>query len=203
MGTAGPRILLGDMKKLFTGLAVVGGRAYVSVSTENRLAVINVVTGAPEADIPLPHPGRVARQDATHLLAISNQSVVRIDLATNTITPFLTNLTAPSAITADNHGNIYIAECGTKQQITQFDAEGKPLRTYGKPGGRAATVLKYDPLEFRNIVDLTDRRRRLHLVCGKRMDRPAANRLRQHRRAMGARLLRAGLLLIRHGGGLG
>jgi len=184
MGEAGARITLGDPKKTFVGLAVVGGKAYVSVAAEDRLAVIDVTTGQKAADIPLTRPGRLCRQDDTHLLAISGDTVVRLDLATRDVqtvgvepgppngqphrqfpaeggrgstraaTPLLTGLTAPSAIAVDGAGQLYVAEQGNKQQITRFQADGTCLVSFGKPGGRAATVPKYDPMEFHNITDL-------------------------------------------------
>ncbi len=154
MGTAGARILLGDPNRGFNGLAVVGGKAYICVSNEDKLVVFDVATGVAEADLPLPRPGRLCRVDATHLLAISGNDVVRIDLTTRVVTPVLTGLTSPAALTCDAAGLIYVAEGGAKQQITQWSADGKALLTYGTPGGRATSVSKYDPLAFRNIVDL-------------------------------------------------
>ena len=147
-------ILLGDFKKGFAALAVAGGKAYISVTTEDKLKVIDVGTGKADADLPLAKPGRLCRQDDNHLLAISGDTVVRIDLTTRVVTPQLTGLTAPSALTLDKAGRLYVAELGNKQQITQFKLDGTRLVSYGKPGGRALTVPKYDPLEFRNINDL-------------------------------------------------
>jgi len=154
MGTL-PRVPLGDPKKGFAGLAVIGEKAYISVAAENKVLVIDLTTGQAEAELPLATPGRLCRQDATHLLAISADNVVRIDLATRAVTPLIPGLTAPTALTRDATGRLYVAESGAKQQIAQFAADGSRLRSFGKPGGRAATVLKYDPLEFRNITDLT------------------------------------------------
>ncbi len=153
MGTQ-PRIPLGDPKKGFGGLAVIGGKAYISVATENQVLVFDLTTGIAEAAIPLPKPGRLCRQDATHMLAISDDTVVRIDLTNRAVTTLIPGLTAPTALTQDATGRLYVAESGAKQQITQFAPDGSSLRSFGKPGGRAATVLKYDPLEFRNIIDL-------------------------------------------------
>jgi len=155
MGEAGARITLGDPKKGFVGLAIVGGKAYVSVAAEDRLAVIDVTTGQKAADIPLPRPGRLCRQDDMHLLAISGDRVVRLDLATRAVAPLLTGLTSPTAVTVDKEKRVYVAEQGSKQQITVFKPDGKRLTSFGKAGGRAPTVPKYNPLEFRNITDLT------------------------------------------------
>ena len=155
MGKAGARITLGDPKKGFAGLAIVGGKAFISVASENRVAVIDVTTGQAEADIPMTNPGRLCRQDDTHLLAIAGDTVVRVDLTKRASKPLLTGLVAPSGLAIARDGSLLVAESGAKQQISRFTPAGKRIATYGKPGGRALTVPTYDPLEFRNIVDLT------------------------------------------------
>jgi hypothetical protein len=152
---ASARIKLGDPKLGFSGLAIAGGRAYFSVKSEGRLGVIELATGAALPNIPLEDPSRLCPLDETHLLAISGARVVSIDLATGASTPLLTNLTAPSALTLDAQGNLYVAERGARQTITQYGRDFKPKQTYGVPGGRGATAVPYNPLAFRNICDLS------------------------------------------------
>ena len=154
MGKAGARIALGDPKRDFAGLAIVGGKAYVSIATEDRLLVIDVGTGQALPDLALPRPRRLCRQDDTHLLAISGDQVVRIDLTARAITPLVSGLVSPTGLALARDGVLFVAESGAKQQIARFARDGHRLAALGKPGGRALTVPVYDPLEFRNIVDL-------------------------------------------------
>jgi len=53
------------------------------------------------------------------------------------------HLDEPRGITADNEGNIYVANQGALQNVSMFDAKGKFLHGIGKAGGRPARGL-YD-----------------------------------------------------------
>lgn len=154
MGDAGARIVLGDPKMGYAGLALAGGRAWISVASENRLAVYDLATGREEPGLALPRPGRLCRENEGSLLALADGRLLRISLADRGIAPVLEGLTAPAAVTVDAQGRIYVAEGGDRQQIGVFSREGQRLAAFGKPGGRALTVPRYDPLEFRDIVDL-------------------------------------------------
>ncbi len=137
-----------------SGFAVVGNKAWIAVTNENRLLVINLETGHPEDDLQLPSPSGLCRAGATQLLACSGTSVVRVNLPTRTVQPVLEGLTAPRAVAVDRADNLYVSELGESQQIKKFSPEGRLLATFGEPGGRALTVPKYDPLQFRNVTGL-------------------------------------------------
>ena len=70
----------------------------------------------------------------------------------------MTGLVAPRAITLDRRGAIYVSDLGMSQQIKKFAPPGagpaRLLATFGKAGGRALTVPKFDPLEFRDVAGL-------------------------------------------------
>ncbi len=155
MGTGSARLKIADENSDSHALAIVGNIAYISDTAANRIRTVDLTAGAFGKDIPLANPGRMAKLDEQHLLAISGGQVVRIDLATSQMTPLISELTAPSAIAVDADKNIYVAEWGDKQQITTFSSAGKILKSLGKKGGRALSVPQYDPMEFRNIGDLT------------------------------------------------
>jgi|GEM_PF-958274 len=155
MGTGSARLKISDENSTNYALAIVENIAYISDQAGHRIRTVDLTTGRYAEDIPLPNPGRLVKQDNQHLLVISGEDVVRIDLATKKGTPFLSKLIAPSAITIDAEKNVYVAELGDRQQITQFSPVGKRLKAFGKKGGRALAVPKYDPMEFRGIGDLT------------------------------------------------
>jgi hypothetical protein len=153
IGTKRGPIALGKIG--VNGLAVVGDKAYIASTQENRLLVLNLTTGDQEAALALPAPAGLCRADATHLLACSGAQVVTIDTTTREIRPLLDGLTAPRAVAVDRAGTLYVSELGDRQQIGKFSPQGKRLATVGTAGGRAVTVLKYDPLQFRNVTGLT------------------------------------------------
>lgn len=152
IGTKRGPIALGKVN--VNGFAVVGNKACIAVTTENRLLVINLETGDPEADLAVPAPSGLCRVGATELLACSGNGIVSINLQTRAVQPVLEGLTAPRAVAVDRAGNRYASELGESQQIKKFSPTGRLLATFGEAGGRALTVPKYDPLQFRNVTGL-------------------------------------------------
>lgn len=155
MGSGSARVKIADKNTTRYALAIVGDMAYISDQAANAIRTVDLTTGTFGKDMPLQNPGRMAKQDEQHLLAISGDQIVRIDLATTQMAPFITGLTAPSALAVDAENKIHVAELGDKQQITTFSSAGKRLKSLGRKGGRALSVTKYNPMEFRNIGDLT------------------------------------------------
>ena len=138
-----------------SGLAITGGKAYFTVPAENRIGVIDLATGAQGKDLPLPAPVNLCARDADTLLVCTAQEVDTLRPATGERTPLITGLTAPSAVTVDPAGNIYLADLGASQQVKKYSAAGKLLATFGVAGGRGYTAVPYNPLAFRNITGLT------------------------------------------------
>jgi len=120
------------------GIAAVGGKLYVSLHHDNKLLVIDATTGNPTGEeIPLNAPAGLCVTANSHLLAISATQVVIIDPITKKTTPLIAaNLIAPSNLTTDHEGNIYVSDWGTSFQVKVFDRAGNLLRAIGKEGGR-------------------------------------------------------------------
>ena len=150
-----PRVpLVGDPKRIVGGLAVAGNKAYYSLPAENKLGVVDLTTGQTAPDVAIESPQGLCRVDDGHLLVCTKSQVVTLDIVTGKSTPLISDLSAPRAVTIDTQGRICVSDLGDSQQIKRFSRDGKPLDILGRAGGRAPTVLKYDPMELRNVVGL-------------------------------------------------
>ena len=152
IGPKNDPVVIGD--KPVAGLAIANGKAYFSVTADNRIGVVDLATGDLGKDIPLPAPAGLCKLDDAALLVCSQTQVLKLSLETGQVAPLITGLAAPRAVALDAGGTIYVSDLGASQQIKTFAAAGKLLATIGKPGGRALNVPKYDPLEFRNVTGL-------------------------------------------------
>jgi hypothetical protein len=149
------RISLGDPKLLQVGgMAITGNKAFFSVTAEDRLGVVDLLTGKIIENIPVNKPLGLCALDEQNLLVCSEKSIVKINIADGKIVAFINDLNAPRAVVRDKQGQTLVSDLGESQQIKKFSMDGKLLAVYGKAGGRPATAAKYDPLEFRNIVGL-------------------------------------------------
>lgn len=138
----------------FRGLAVVGGKAYLAWPTKNQLMVLDLSTGEFAPEIPVPSPVALCRENDAGILVCSENRILRVDIASGAVSTVLDGLTAPSAVTVDRDGNLYVSELGTSQQVRKFSPGGKPLAALGVPGGRPRVVPRYDPMQFRDISGL-------------------------------------------------
>jgi len=118
-----------------TGLAYRAGKVYVAYQARNLVGVYDAVQGTLLDTLTVPTPQRlVARADGT-LAVISGEQVLVVKGGKTT--PLVTNhLDKPVGIAEDSAGQLYVANCGTLQNISVFTAEGKYLRSIGKTGGR-------------------------------------------------------------------
>jgi len=128
------------------GLAAVGSKVYVSLNYDNKLLVVDAVTGKPTGEeIQVDSPVGLCPLDAHTILAVSSKQVVKVDLGSKATTPVITtHLVAPDSVTTDKAGNIYVSDWATSFQIKVFTSTGKFLRAIGKEAGRP-WVGKWDP----------------------------------------------------------
>ena len=120
------------------GLAVLGNKIYVSLNYDNKLMVLDASTGKPNGDeIRLESPVGLSPLDDHTLLAVSGKQVVKVDVRSKAVTPFVTSgLVAPDSVTTDKGGNIYVSDWATSFQVKVFNSTGKFLHAIGKEGGR-------------------------------------------------------------------
>jgi hypothetical protein len=120
------------------GMAVLQKRIYISMPYENKLLVLDAETGAAlNDDIPLNSPAGLCVLDDHTLLAVSGAAIVKVDVNTKQVTPFISeHLVAPDSIALDSQRRIYVSDWGNSFQVKTFDASGRFLHAIGKPGGR-------------------------------------------------------------------
>ncbi|MBM3500599.1 MAG: hypothetical protein FJX74_18235, partial [Armatimonadetes bacterium] len=127
------------------GLAVIGDAVYGSLNLEDKIVGVNWRTGERLGEFAVPDPVGLAATPQGQLIVVSGRSVVRVDPASGEVTPIAQDaLTQPWGLALDGDGRIYVSDCGDQMQVKVFDANGKPLRALGKPGGRP-WVGRYDP----------------------------------------------------------
>ena len=120
------------------GIAVAAGKIYISMPYENKLLVLDVDTGSPTgSDIPIASPAGLAALNDHTLLIVSGKQIVKLDLNSKQVSPFISNrLEAPDSIAVDAPGRVYVSDWGSSFQVKAFDAAGKFLRAFGTLGGR-------------------------------------------------------------------
>ncbi len=128
-----------------TGIAVNDGKLYVSLRVPGEILVFNDKTLSKITQWKIIKPAGLAFSPNGKLYAISNRSVVCVNLKTGKITPIITtNLQAPVDLTIGKNGNIYVSDWGKAQCVKVFNSKGKFIRIIGKYGGRP-WVGKFNP----------------------------------------------------------
>lgn len=120
------------------GIAVQGNRLFVSMLHDNKILILDANSGEPTGDaLPVNAPAGLCFTSEDTLLAVSGTQVVKIEVGTKRVSPFITfGLVAPDCIAIDRGRNIYISDWGTSFQVKVFDWNGHFLRAIGKEGGR-------------------------------------------------------------------
>ncbi len=127
------------------GLAARGGKLYASLRVSGEVAVYNADDMKELARWKVAKPAGLAFSPDGKLFAISDKSVVALDLARGAATPVVTTgLEAPVSLAVDAAGSLYVSDWGAAQCVKVFDAAGKIQRIIGTLGGRA-WVGAYDP----------------------------------------------------------
>ena len=143
-----------DVTNCLGGLAVHDGLLVFSQPALNQLVFIDTKAGKVLTTAPLPSPAGIAFDAQGRLLALSGKAVLRfsVDAAAGTLgapeTLVAGLLEAPKDLTVDVQGNLYVSDRGNSHQVKAFAADGKPLKTYGKPDAPKAGL--YDPDHMNN-----------------------------------------------------
>jgi hypothetical protein len=123
------------------GIAVQGGRVAVALAAERCVLLLDAETGDETgriADLPEGLAAVAFRVDGKLLLAAGGRLLLA-DPANGKTTELAKGLSDPRSIAVDAAGHIHVSQRGTAMNVAVFAADGRPLRTVGKLGGRPET----------------------------------------------------------------
>jgi hypothetical protein len=124
-----------------SGLAADDRFLYVSAWHLDRVAVFDAESAKPVRTFAVEKPLGLCLDGKGGLLAVSGPRIVRIELASGTITPWIAaddGLDAPWDVAADRDGSILVTDRGASQQVKRFTRDGQAWRVkaFGQAGGR-------------------------------------------------------------------
>ena len=120
-----------------TGIAARDGKVYVSLRLDNVVKVFDGATMRELRALPLPKPGALAFDRQGRLFALSGDQLCELDPESGRVLrTVVTGLKAPAGLLVDDAGQFYVSLWGDRQCIEVYDAQGRAVRTIGKPGGR-------------------------------------------------------------------
>lgn len=120
-------------------LKYVGGETPIDAAAFQRIEIYDAKTGAPVGEVPLDQPGQIAIDPKGELLAISGNSIVRVDFKQGKHAKLIDGLELPTALAVDAEGNVYVYDnAPDRKQVRVYDPSGTLLCSIGKPGGFVA-----------------------------------------------------------------
>jgi len=121
------------------GMDAHQGKLYLAadLSTNGFIAVIDLKTGAFVKAIPVPSPTAL-KVVSDELLAVvsAGTRVLEVNLATGKIRPVIEGLQNATGLAINPAGEFYVGTREPDHQVKVFGADGKFIRSIGKPGGR-------------------------------------------------------------------
>lgn len=143
-----------DQGGMIWGMAAAGGRVYISCPYANTIAVYEAekLQAKPDENLPVHRPRGIVCDGQGHLLVVSDNKVLSIDVKTKAVTPVIsTGLEAAFALARAADGTLFVSEMGSVQQIKKFSADGRLLATFGRRGGGTdfTTGGQFQPQDFR------------------------------------------------------
>jgi len=113
-----------------------------SVSTDNRVYLLDKLSGAPVGNFSVNSPGRLSFSPDGSLWVISANSVLCFTnlISTPALAQIIPNFSEPLAVAVNpnNPNLILVADGGASQQIKAYNGAGASLWTYGLAGGYQA-----------------------------------------------------------------
>jgi hypothetical protein len=127
----------GAVTPTLTGMTAAAGKLYVSYGAGNVVAVVDSATGKLLSTLPVEGAGDLEVGPDGKLYVLSAGSkVLRLTPADGKADVAVDGLVAAAALALDADGVIYVGVTDPDNQVKVFGADGKPLRTIGKAGGR-------------------------------------------------------------------
>ncbi len=136
------------------GMAVTGGKLYVSFSTANTIIVADAKAGNVLTTISVEAPGALKTGPDGKLYILSaGKTVLALGAGAEKPVPVLTGLSNASALAVDQTGRLYVGLRAPDNQVAVYAPDGKPVATIGRKGGRTL-VGKWTPDGMAFIKDL-------------------------------------------------
>ena len=139
-----------------SGLAARDGLLYVSLPLQKQLLIADAKSGEIKSKTPLENARGLAFDAQGRLLVVAGNKVLRYRVQNGVLgeseTIIAAGLQEPQQLAFDKEGRIYVSDWGNSHQVKMFDATGKLLRSFGKPGAPAAG--KYDELHMNHPAGL-------------------------------------------------
>lgn len=140
----------GDKIYVLAGIAAHNGVIICSMIRQNELLVIDAKSGQIKSRLSVPNPRGVAFDTTGKMFVLSGTNLLRYPSldSKDHATIITTGLEDPRHVVVNPKGELLITDRGTSHQIKIFNAEGKILRSIGKPG--APGLGDHDPLHMNN-----------------------------------------------------
>lgn len=130
-----------------SGLEAAAGKLYLSYGDHSPfgqaqpspdvVAVLDIASGKLLTTIAVSAPGDIeVGPDGAAYVVSAGKSVLRLDVAAGTATPVVSGLSGATGLALDQSGAIHVGLAEPDHQVRVFSADGKPLRTIGRKGGR-------------------------------------------------------------------
>ncbi len=119
------------------GLAARAGRIYLSYAKENIVLVLDAKTGKLQKQLQIAGPdGLCAASDSLLYVVSEGKTVLAVNPDSGETKPLVSGLANAGGIAVDAAGQIYVAVGLPDNQVKVFSADGKPIRSIGRTGGR-------------------------------------------------------------------
>jgi len=130
------------------------GRLWLAYSKANQVLELDARTGAMRKSYAVPSPRALeaAKNGQVYILS-GTTTVLALNAATGQTTTVMEGLPNACALTVDGQNRIYVGEGEPQNIVKVFAADGKPLLTIGREGGRPL-LGKWVPEGMRFINDL-------------------------------------------------
>ncbi|MFM7291506.1 MAG: hypothetical protein ACKO6B_09760, partial [Planctomycetia bacterium] len=136
------------------GMAVTGGKLYVSFSTADTIIVADAKAGNVLTTISVEAPGALKTGPDGKLSILSaGKTVLALAAGAEKPAPVLTGLNNAAALAVDSNGRLYVGLREPDNRVAVYGPDGKPVATIGRKGGRTL-VGKWTPDGMAFIKDL-------------------------------------------------
>lgn len=148
-----------SVTNMMRGFAVYNQTAIFTLYNQNKLFLIDLLSGKLKDSISINHPKGVYADSTGRLYVLSENkllgydSIAELEKKHNPRVLINSYLDDPYALTIDKTGQLYISNRGKSHNVMVFNAKGKYIKSIGKAGVPGPGV--YNPLHMNNPAGLT------------------------------------------------